>query len=308
MTDASGNVVKVALPGMAVNVSGWKELPSSGDEVLEAVESDIKKAIANRLKRAEHKILIHDAEVINEHRQVERERKLQAERDAEYFAKTGLHLTSEKKSTEAKELRLVIKGDVSGSVEAVKGALEGFGNHQARVKVVSTSVGEVSESDVSLARAIDAAIVAFNVKTPKPVEAEAAAHNVAIISSPIIYRLMEDVQARVVGLLPMIRETKVTGEALVMQLFDIGLKGKTTKKIAGCRGRNGSIHKSQSIRVVRQGQCVYEGSVETLRHHKSDIQEVSREMDFGISLQKYEDIRSGDILQSIKYIEHPGKL
>jgi translation initiation factor IF-2 len=156
MTDATGKVVKVAIPGMAVNVAGWKELPNSGDEVLEADESDIKKALSNRHKRAEHKSLMHDAVAINEQRQEDRERKVQAERDAERYAKTGyLPNSGAKKVAEGKELRLVIKGDVSGSVEAVTGALEGIGNHQAKVKVVSTGVGEVSESDVSLARAIE---------------------------------------------------------------------------------------------------------------------------------------------------------
>jgi len=203
---------------------------------------------------------------------------------------------------------LIIKGDVSGSVEAVTGALEGIGNHLAKVKVVSTGVGEVSESDISLARAIEGAVVAFNVKTPKNIEVEAATHKIPIIGSPIIYRLMEDVRARVTELLPVIRESKVTGEATVLQLFDINIRGKITKKIAGCRGRNGTLLKSQHIRLMRQGVSIHEGPVETLRHHKSEIQEVSREMDFGLSLDKFEDIRAGDLLQSIKYIELPRKL
>lgn len=105
------------------------------------------------------------------------------------------------------------------------------------------------------------AIVAFNVKTPKSIESEAAMHNVPIISSPIIYRLMEDVTNRVIELLPIVREAQVTGEATVMQLFDINVKSRIMKKIAGCRGRNGSLHKNQHIRVMRQGECVYEGMI-----------------------------------------------
>jgi translation initiation factor IF-2 len=156
MTDAAGKIVKAALPGMAVNVSGWREIPNSGDEVLEGEEGNIKRALANRRKRNEHQALMLDAEAINEQRHAEREKKQQAERDAEYFAKTGLHIQNDQEKTPSiKELRLVIKGDVSGSVEAVSGALEGIGNHQAKVKIVSTGVGEVCESDISLARAID---------------------------------------------------------------------------------------------------------------------------------------------------------
>lgn len=160
MTDSNGKVVKVALPGMAVNVAGWKEVPDSGDDVLQGDESEIKKAIANRQKREVHKSLLNDAEAINEHRQEERQKKIEAERDAEHFAKTGLHLeNTTKKETEFKELRLVIKADVSGSVEAVTGALEGIGNHLAKVKVISSGVGEISESDVSLARAAEGELV-----------------------------------------------------------------------------------------------------------------------------------------------------
>src|ERR1700749_4487783 len=128
------------------------------------------------------------------------------------------------------------------------------------------------------------AIVAFNVKAPKSIEAEAAVQNIPIISSPIIYRLMEEVRARVTALLPSVRETKVTGEATVLQVFDINVRGKITKKIAGCRGRNGSLPKNQPIRVMRQGQTIFEGEcfvclnsftleqyigiVETLKYHK----------------------------------------
>jgi translation initiation factor IF-2 len=102
-------------------------------------------------------------------------------------------------------------------------------------------------------------VVAFNVKTPKNVEVEAAAHKISLISSPIIYRLMEDVRAQVIELLPTIRETKVTGEATILQLFDINVRNNVTKKIAGCRGRNGTLLKNQHIRVMRQGVCMHEG-------------------------------------------------
>ena len=138
---------------------------------------------------------------------------------------------------------------------------------------------------------------------------------------------MEDVRTAVINMLPKIIEHKVTGEATILQLFDINVKAKQTKKVAGCRSRNGVIPRNQHIRVVRNGTAVFEGrcffsvlsliasylivdsgSVDTFRHHKTDITEVNREMDFGVSLHHYHDLQVGDILQSILRIELPGKL
>jgi translation initiation factor IF-2 len=154
MRDASGEIVKVATPGMAVTLSGWKELPSAGDEVLTADESDIRKALANRQRRAEQRELIVDAVAINTQRQLDRDRKIEEANAARHFKKTGMQLTVEKEEEvdATKELNIVLKGDVSGSVEAVQGAIEGIGNHLAKVKVISTGVGEVTESDVNMAR------------------------------------------------------------------------------------------------------------------------------------------------------------
>lgn len=152
MTDSAGRPVKEALPGMAVTVSGWKEVPSAGDEVLQGSESDIKKSIANRQRKAEEDATMVDLEAINDQRREERERR-ELEADA---AATGEDISAElldAKPDGPKELRLIIKGDVSGSVEAVEGAVQGIGNKIACVKIVATGVGEVSESDILRAKA-----------------------------------------------------------------------------------------------------------------------------------------------------------
>lgn len=141
MSDSNGTSVKAAYPGMAVIVSGWKEVPSAGDEVLQGTESEIKKAIANRQRRREDEALLVDVEAINEQRRLARE----VQADA----------TALKPEDGPKELRLVVKADVSGSVEAVVGALQDIGNREAIVKVVSTGVGDVTESDVMMAKASD---------------------------------------------------------------------------------------------------------------------------------------------------------
>lgn len=152
MNDSSGKPVKAAYPGMAVTVSGWKELPDAGDEVLTGTEAEVKKALANRLRKAEMESSLVDLEAINEQRRSERERERERE-ERERAAAEGEEAEEMKpESVGPKELRLIIKGDVSGSVEAVKGAIEGIGNDIARVKVVSTGVGDVAESDVLRAK------------------------------------------------------------------------------------------------------------------------------------------------------------
>ena len=143
MTDSSGKTVKSASPGMAVTVSGWKTLPKAGDDVLQGTEADIKKAILNRQRKVDLEASLVDVEAINTSRREERERR---ELGAE-----GVTAETEEDSG-PKELKLVVKADVSGSAEAVVGALQGMGNHLATTKVIASSVGDVTESDVTLAK------------------------------------------------------------------------------------------------------------------------------------------------------------
>jgi translation initiation factor IF-2 len=178
-----------------------------------------------------------------------------------------------------KNLRLIVKGDVSGSVEAVVGAVEGIRSKDVVSKVITSGLGDVTESDVMMAKATEgwvhlistklsanstysvfaAMIVAFSVKVPRAIEAIAAQNHVPIYSSPIIYQIMDEVKLRMASLLPAIIEKRVTGEATVLQLFDIQLKGKKIKKVAGCRVTNGMVQKSKMARVSRDGQILYEG-------------------------------------------------
>jgi translation initiation factor IF-2 len=153
LMNSLGKSVKSAYPGDAVTVSGWKEVPSAGDEVLSGTESDIKKAVVNRVRKAEQDAALVDLEAINASRRAERER-----READEATKDADRRADRVVEPEGpKELRLVIKGDVSGSVEAVAGALEGIGNNLARVKIISTGVGDITESDVQMAQTANGA-------------------------------------------------------------------------------------------------------------------------------------------------------
>jgi len=149
MTDSTGKTVKITRPGMAVTVSGWKSLPKAGDEVLNGTESDVKKALANRVRQSQIVASLADVDAINAVRKEERERK-QAETSSNNQA-----LPTMPKLDGPKELKLIIKADVSGSAEAVEGALQGIGNKEAKAKIVSSSVGDVTESDVLMAKAVN---------------------------------------------------------------------------------------------------------------------------------------------------------
>ena len=150
----SGESIKSVLPGNAALVTGWRELPKAGDEVLQGSEGDIKRAIANRIRKAGLEAMIEDAEAINENRRAERDLQKEMEELEEMGEdpRQALHKTKE---GERLELRIVVKGDVSGTVEAVSGALQGIGNNKAGVKIVAEGVGEVSESDVQRAKAAE---------------------------------------------------------------------------------------------------------------------------------------------------------
>ena len=149
MLDSSDKSVKAAYPGMAVTVTGWKSLPNAGDEVLQGTEEKVKKAIANRERKADLEATMEDLEAINEQRRLERDRR-EAEESEETSGESVNHHRTE---DGPKELRLVVKGDVSGSVEAVVDALQCIGNKEASVKVISSGVGDITESDVLRAQA-----------------------------------------------------------------------------------------------------------------------------------------------------------
>ncbi|KZT68177.1 initiation factor 2 [Daedalea quercina L-15889] len=302
--DSNGKPVKAAYPGMAITVSGWKELPNAGDEVLKGSESEIKKALANRARKADLEASLGGLEILNERRRQDRDQK---EKEVA-AAKAGEELEEVEKEDGPKELRLLIKADVSGSAEAVAGALQGIGNDIARTKIIATGVGDVTESDVMRAKSAEAVIVAFSVGVPRPVQSAAASQHVPWITSTIIYRLMDDVKAKVIELLPPIVERRVTGEANVLQLFDIHIKSRQTMKVAGCRVTNGVVEKNKMAQVIRSGETIYEGRVETLKHLKRDVTEVSKGTEFGMAFGTFSDLREGDTIQMFQRIEKPGVL
>lgn len=321
MVDSNGTIVQSAGPGMPVSISGWRSVPEAGEQLLEAVkEEDAKKCVTNRSRESERIRLASDIEAINVKRAEDREtaahlaERVQEAKAAGDSVQKALHAAKraadEARAAGRKELRLVIKGDVSGTVEAVVGSLQGIGNKEAGVKIVHTGVGEVHESDIMLAEAAEGVVIGFSVDCSRALVQEARDRGVAVLTERVIYRLIEEVRNRVAALLPPVVETRVLGEAVVQQLFDIKLAKKEVKRIAGCKVNNGTISRNEGVRVLRgpKRDIVFEGKMEALKHVKKDVMEMRKGTECGIAIEGFQDIREGDEIISFQTFEVPRTL
>jgi translation initiation factor IF-2 len=269
LIDPSGRKVKSAGPSDPVEILGLSGVPSAGD-VLVAV-SDERKArqIAQmRLEREKAKV-----------------------KTAERITLEGLHRQIE--SGEIKELRLVLKADVQGSVEALTESLERLSTEEVKLKVIHASVGAINESDVMLASASNAIVIGFNVKAEPKAASQAQANGVDVRYYNVIYEVINDVRAALAGLLaPEIRETTL-GRAQVRQIFVISKLGP----IAGSHVQEGKIVRNAKVRVRRGDTVVGEGTVTSLKRFKEDVREVAAGLECGIGVDAVKGIQPGDVLE-----------
>jgi translation initiation factor IF-2 len=336
MTTSTGKSLKAAPAGTPVEVTGWKERPKAGDLVLQAPnESDAKLTIRNRITASEHRRDMEDIETLNEKRQqarrerwYEREKRLVAEETKR--SGTALPGILKEEVKRPKEFRVIVKADVSGSAEAVEEAICDLGNDEVKVVVIDASVGEITESDVQKAIAAEgmqsrddtdcaAKIVGFNIRALNPnLRPLTSVNNTEIFNHTIIYKLIEDVIARLESMLPPKIELTVTGEGEVSEIFDVTIKNKK-RPIAGTKVFNGVISLKEKCRVTRNGKIVYSGmfvrdcllmtgQLDTLRHFKKDVIEIRKGSDCGLSFEDYDELKVGDLVQSYKEIEVPRKL
>jgi len=193
----------------------------------------------------------------------------------------------------AKEFPLIIKGDVQGSVEAITSALEKISTDEVEARVVHAGVGGVTESDVTLAKASDAAIVGFNVRANSQARQAARQEGIEIRYYNVIYDLVDDIKAAMSGLLePTLRETFL-GNAEILEVFNITKVGK----VAGCRVTEGKVERGAGVRLIRDNVVVHEGKLSTLKRFKDEVKEVQTGQECGMSFERYEDIRKGDIIE-----------
>ena len=271
MTNYKGKVVTEAGPSVPVEITGLAEVPSAGD-VFNAVEDE-------RLAK----------ELVEQRKHEAKEEQFKS-----YRKVTLDNLFSQIAEGEMKELPLIVKADVQGSVEAVTQSLEKLTNEEVRVKVIHGAVGAVSESDVMLASASNAIIVGFNVR-PMPGATDAAARDgVDIRLYRIIYDAIEEVSTAMKGMLaPKFREVEMA-RIEVRQVYHISSVGT----VAGCYVTDGKVTRQCQIRVVRDGIVVAEDQIDSLRRFKDDVKEVATGYECGISLERFADIKEGDILEA----------
>ena len=203
-------------------------------------------------------------------------------------------LFSQIQEGEMKELNVIIKGDVQGSVEALSGSLQKIDVEGVKINIIRASVGTITETDVTLAAASGAIIIGFNVRPSSTTRQQAANEGVDIRLHSIIYKVIEEIEAAMKGMLDPIFEEKVTGQLEVRQTFKVSKVGT----IAGCYVTDGSVSRNASVRVIRDGIVVFEGELGSLKRFKDEVKEVNYGYECGITIEHYNDIKEGDIIEA----------
>ncbi len=276
MFDDTGKRIKRATPAMPVGILGLPEVPAAGDRLEEVADERIART------------------------QVQ-ERKLAAQTAAAQSITLDT-LYMQMREGVVKELNLLVKSDVQGSNEAIKHALARIGEELAdqnlKVRLIHDGVGNVSETDVHLAAASKAIIIAFNVKIDGPAQRVAAVEGVDIRTYTVIYKLVDDIEAALKGMLEPVYREQVDGHAEVVQLFKAG----RTLIIGGCRVTDGKITRSSQVRVQRGGKTIYTGLIESLRRGKDDAREVTQGYECGVVLEDYNALEMGDIIETFSKV------
>ncbi len=271
MTDYKGKKIDEAGPSVPVEIAGLAEAPNAGD-AFDAVSDE-------RLAR----------ELVEQRKQSEKEAQFNSVQKV-----TLDNLFSTIEAGEMKELNIIVKADVQGSVEAVKQSLEKLSNEEVRVRVIHGGVGAVNESDVMLAHASNAIIIGFHVRPDPVAAANAERDKVEMRMYMVIYDCIEDVEAAIKGMLaPKYRDVEL-GRIEVRSTFKISSVGT----IAGCYVLNGKVQRNAKIRVVRDGIVIAEDEIDSLRRFKDDVKEVNTGYECGIGLVKFNDIKEGDIFEA----------
>jgi translation initiation factor IF-2 len=267
LRNEAGVEITKAGPGTPVEIDGWREQPEAGDEVLQAPdETKAKSVVEYRLEKGERDRMAQDMEAINESRKAEQEKRGREKYEAVIAAEAKAANEEVAPSATAakpsgpKEVYFIVKGDVSGSVEAVIDSISALGNKEVQPHILRSGVGQLSEFDIEHAAAAKGHVINFNTVVEPNISRLAEDGKVSIIDHNIIYRLVDDVKAELSKHLPPLITQRVLGEAEVAQIFEITVKGRQQKAVAGCKVRNGTIAKNAKVRVLRGGEKVFNGT------------------------------------------------
>ncbi len=279
MTDDKGRRVKKAGPSTPVEVLGLSEVPTAGDtfyvaenekQARQVAESVIAKNRENLIKDTPQKVSLDD-------------------------------LFTQIQSGNVKDLNVVVKADVQGSVEAVRQSLERLSNEEVRIRIIHGGVGTITESDVMLASASNAIIIGFNVRPEPAAKLFADEEKVDVRLYRVIYNAIEDITAAMKGMLDPVYEEKVLGHAEIRQLF----KASGVGSIAGSYVLDGKFERNCQARITRDGIVVFEGELESLKRFKDDVKEVAAGYECGLVFKKFNDIKVGDFVEAFKMVEVP---
>jgi translation initiation factor IF-2 len=270
LLDDHGRKVKAADPGMPVEVLGLQGTPSAGDDFIE---------VDNEARARE----------ITEFRQ----RKTREARVASGARGTVEQMLSAIATGVAKDLPLVIKADVQGSVEAIVGALEKMSTSEVAVRILHAAVGGVNESDVTLARASNALVLGFNVRANPQARELARRDGIEIRYYSIIYDLTNDVKAALGGMLTPSTKESFLGNATIREVFNITKTGK----VAGCMVTEGTVRRGAKVRLLRDNVVIHEGSLKSLKRFKDEVREVKEGYECGMAFENYQDIQAGDVIE-----------
>ena len=275
MQDDLGKSLKEALPSFAVEITGLQEVPNAGDPFkVFADEKEARQISEERSYR---------------HLKEERESQGSVSLDSLFSDLDGAR----------KQLNLVVKADTQGSIEALKASLEKITVEGAKIDLVRTSVGPITETDVALAQASEAIIIGFGVRPAASVRDMAKEKGIEIRLYSIIYKIIEDIELAMTGLLDPEFEEQVTGQAEVRDIFKVSKVGT----VAGCYVTDGVIKRDALVRVLRNGVVAYEGKMSTLKRFKDDAKEVKQGFECGITIENYNDVKVGDIIEASTMIE-----
>ncbi|NDF11297.1 MAG: translation initiation factor IF-2 [Proteobacteria bacterium] len=276
LLDYKGQTVEKAGPSVPVEVLGLDQLPAAGDTFSEvATEKQAREITEYRLKK------IRDTRTAAEK---------QVSLDT-LFQQAGV--------SAAKDLPVIIKADVQGSVEALAASLAKLSNEEVRVKVVHSAAGGITESDIALAQTVNGIVIGFNVRANSQAKEMASREHIEIRYYSIIYDAVDDIKNAISGLMkPVIREQFI-GTALIQKVFDLSKYGK----IGGCIVKEGVVKRGAKVRLIRDNVVVHEGKLKTLKRFKDDVSEVKEGFECGMAFEKYEDIKEGDIIEASEIIE-----
>ncbi|KAG0642892.1 hypothetical protein HOY80DRAFT_900540 [Tuber brumale] len=305
--------VEFAAPGTPVTVDGWRDQPLAGDSVIQAVSEDkAKTAINFRIERAGRLRQAADMEAINNQRRAQREKEA-AEKEIRERALANNQdpdaavAASEKLAAESRKkyevVNFIVKGDVAGSVEAVVEAVSPLGNEEVGARVIRSSFGAVTEFDVDHAAAAEGYVLCFNLSVESEIIQYARNKGVTIMTHNVIYRLVDEVSAKLSERLAPLIKYSVKAEAEILKIFSINVRQRKTTPIAGSQVKNGNLYKHDKVRVLRDGKIIYDGEFESMRVFTKEATEVKKGGECGLGFKEWGDFQPGDTIQTYEIIE-----